>query len=111
MRTPPVCGRGHTTVTETWGDQVAASHRPPDSPTTSISNIPLEARPEAEFRVQRHIFAATALDPRRIEIAVGQLRQVFGPIGRKREVPRQANVKVRIEGPKPVAPHFVVNAL
>ena len=71
----------------------------------------LEARPEAGFRLPRHIVAVTALDTRRVEVAVGQLRQVFGPMGRKPEAPRQANIKVWIEDPQPVAPHFVVDAL
>ena len=69
-----------------------------------------ETRPEAGFRPQRRVVAVTGLDARP-GIAVGQPRQVFGPIARQRDAPRQADVKVRIEGPHPVAPHFVVDAL
>ena len=36
------------------------------------------------------------------------MRQVSGAIAGNRRVPRQTDVKVRIEGPLPVAPNFVV---
>src|SRR5205807_2117605 len=64
----------------------------------------LEARPEAEIRLQRHIFAGTGLEARRLQVAVRQPRQVFEPLAQKRDLPRQADVKVGIEGPHHVPP-------
>src|SRR5262249_7959702 len=70
-----------------------------------------ELRPEAGFRLERRVAAVTGLDALHPGVAVGQPRQVFVPIARQRDGPRQADIKVWIEGPQPVAPHFVVDAL
>ena len=44
-------------------------------------------------------------------VAVGQVRQVSAPIAVYDNAPRKADVKVRIEGPHPEAPDFVVQRL
>src|SRR5213078_3663198 len=81
------------------------------SPSASQAEGLLEARPEAGFPLQRHVFALTGLAPRHVGVAVGQPRQVSEPRAQVGDVPRQTDVKVGIEGPLPVRPKFVVLAL
>src|SRR5262245_6558805 len=62
----------------------------------------LEARPEAEFSLQGGGLAGTVLEARLLQVTVGQVRPLFVALPRKSHVPREADIKVRIEGPLPV---------
>src|SRR5437588_7874787 len=79
---------------------------------TELLSTCLEARPEAGFRIQRGVLAATRrarhVWPRAAGATVGQVRQVAIPSARNGNVPRQPDVKVGIGAPQPVAPDFVV---
>ena len=68
----------------------------------------LEASAEADFSLQRRVIASTGLDPRHTGVAVCQAREVFIAIAWNSNFSRQANIKVRIEGPNPLAPNAVV---
>src|SRR5262249_37671564 len=68
----------------------------------------LEARPEAEFSLQGGGLAGTILEARLLQVTVGQLRQLVEALPHNRGVPREADIKVGIEGPLPVATQFVV---
>jgi len=69
--------------------------------------LQLEARPEADFPLQRKAVAVTGLEARHLEVAVGQARDVFEPRAQKRQAPRRADVKVGIEGPLVVPSEFM----
>ena len=64
----------------------------------------LEAGAEADFSLQRRVIASTGLDPSRTGVAVCQAREVFIAIAWNSNFSRQANIKVRIEGPQPTGP-------
>ena len=55
-----------------------------------------EARPEADFRLQRDVVAVTGLDASRGEVAVGQARDGFEPRAQKRDVPRYPPKVLRV---------------
>src|SRR5262245_264978 len=76
-------------------------------PWSSRPHQTLEACPEADFSLQGRGLAGTALEARLYCVTVGQLRYLFVPLPRKRDVPCQADIKVGIEGPLPVPANFV----
>jgi hypothetical protein len=63
----------------------------------------LEAHPETEFCLQGRGLAATELEARLLRVTVSHLRQLFEALPRDCSVPRQADVKVGLEGPLPKA--------